>query len=84
METCCDRRLRRSSLKTRLRVMVINQVVNFADGSIARGMLPDPDKHLLPDILGVGGAAKHLCRSADDTVLMPCRPAFQMPQGRQP
>ena len=32
METCCERRLRRSSLKTRLRVMVISQVVNFADG----------------------------------------------------
>ena len=33
MGTKCVRRLRRISLNTRLRVIVISQVVNFAEGS---------------------------------------------------
>ena len=50
------RRLRRISLKTRLRVMVMSHVVNFAVGSSER-RISNTDKYLLPDVLRVRRAA---------------------------
>ena len=57
---------RRASLKTRLRVILSSQVVNFARRQVAAGAFPDPHKNLLRDVFDIGIVAEHAPDGAND------------------